>query len=101
MIIDRRPGDGGTVRLLVAGELDMVTADELTAAVTAALTDGATAVVADLRGVTFCDSSGIAAMDRAYGAAARLGRTFRITEVQPNVQLVLQLTDMYETLTGP
>ena len=101
MIIERRAGDAGAVRLLVAGELDMVTAEELSAAVSAALTDGATAVVADLRGVTFCDSSGIAAMDRAYGEAARLGRTFRITEVQPHVRLVLELTDMYETLTGP
>ncbi|MGA5301747.1 STAS domain-containing protein [Nucisporomicrobium flavum] len=100
MIIERHASDDGGVRLRVAGELDMVTADELSAAVSAALADGATAVVADLSGLTFCDSSGIAAMDRSYAEAARAGRTFRITGVHPNVRLVLELTDLYDTLTG-
>lgn len=51
--------DGGHLRVVVSGEVDMATADSL---VQAATLDGATRVTLDLREVTFFDSAAIHAV---------------------------------------
>jgi anti-anti-sigma factor len=93
---------GVTVRVLVAGEIDMATADDLQRAMITAVEDGSvTEVVVDFADVTFCDSSGIAALDRAYAAAARRGVVFRLVDIQDPVRRVLEITGMLEALTEP
>jgi anti-anti-sigma factor len=93
---------GGTVRVFVAGEIDMATADDLQRAMITAVEDGSvTEVVVDFADVTFCDSSGIAALDRAYAEAARRGVGFRLEDVQDPVRRVLEITGMLEALTEP
>ncbi|MEV6601496.1 STAS domain-containing protein [Actinoplanes sp. NPDC051346] len=90
-----------TVRLAVTGEIDMATVDELARALHEAMTrPGVTEVVADLAAVTFCDSSGIAAFDRAYAEGQHRGIVFRISDPQPAVRRVLELTGMLDTLIG-
>lgn len=91
---------GGVIRVHVVGEIDMETVDDVKSALFAALAaDGASNVVVDFADVTFCDSAGIAALDRAYGEASQRGIDFRVTNVQPGVRRVLEITGMLDSLT--
>jgi anti-anti-sigma factor len=52
-------GDGPTVNVTVAGEIDIASAPTLYLALNSVRTRGAASVVVDLRGVTFLDSTGL------------------------------------------
>ena len=92
----------GVLRVRVTGEIDLAVVDGLeTAIVEAVTTAGVSGVVVDLAEVTFCDSSGIAVFDRAYFLAERHGVNFELVEVQPAVRRILEITGVWDNLTGP
>lgn len=91
---------GGVGRLSVAGEIDMDTVGELDATMSEVMTrSDVTKLVVDFAEVTFCDSSGIAALDRAYAAAAERGIGFQLVNLQPIVRRALEITGVLEGLT--
>ena len=71
---------GTTVRVVVAGELDLATAPQLREHVSAQLADHAEIIVLDLAGVSFIDSTGLHALIEASeqdGNRLRVIRTRR------------------------
>ena len=62
-----------SVRITLAGELDLATVDELDAEVGGLLDRGFGQIVLDLRGLTFIDSSGIHELLKSTRAADRRG----------------------------
>lgn len=91
-----------TVRLSVAGEIEMATVGDVERGLADALTTpGITKVIVDFADVTFCDSSGIAALDRAYAMATRREICLRLENVRRNVRRVLELTGLLDALTDP
>ncbi|MGC4804672.1 STAS domain-containing protein [Micromonospora sp. DT233] len=86
-------------RLAVTGEIDLATSGELTAALADALEGPPLAALeVDFSGVRFLDSSGILALLRAHGRAARQGCRLTVTDVQPTVRRVLEITGVLATL---
>jgi len=91
----------GTVRVAVAGEIDMSTADMLHAGLLGVLSAlPPERIEVDLAGVTFMDCSALTVLVVAGNAAARTGCQLRITNPQPIVRRVLGLTGLLDVLTG-
>ncbi len=93
-----RAGDGA-VRLVLAGETDLATVDLLRDKVDEVLARTATAVVVDLAGVTYLDSTGIGALINARNRANAHGGTVWVTDPQPMVHHVLDITGALTALT--
>jgi anti-sigma B factor antagonist len=99
--IDCRPHDDGSLRLGVAGELDMDTVGQLGAAVHEALiAHHPTQMIIDLGGVTFLGSSGLRALLTAQRMAGERGAALRIENAQGPVLRVLSLTGLLGILDG-
>jgi len=81
------------VRVLLAGEFDMVNAAELAAALTQAVRD-AGVILVDLGGTTFLDSSAIRAIAMAYEAALDAGRELRLVNVPPPLRRLFEILEM-------
>jgi anti-anti-sigma factor len=79
----------------VAGELDLATAPILEARVA----DISGSIRLDLRALTFVDSSGIAAFVRLYQRCESDGCTLRVENCCGQVERVLKIAGLYETLT--
>jgi anti-anti-sigma factor len=95
------PGEQGLVVaqqgpvLAVAGELDLVTAPILEGSLAQDTGD----VRLDLTAVTFIDSSGVAGLVRLYRRCESDGCTLRIAACSPQVERVLRIVGLYDTLT--
>jgi len=79
----------------VAGELDLVTAPILEGCLAQVTGD----VRLDLTAVTFIDSSGVAGLVKLSARCESDGCTLRIEECSPQVERVLRIVGLYETLT--
>lgn len=91
-----------TNRVSVVGEVDLATAPLLRDRLHTALRDQSPAVlVVDLAGVTFLDCTGIGALISAHNAALQAGCQLRITDPQPIVRRVLEVTGSLGILTAP
>jgi anti-anti-sigma factor len=91
----------GTVRVAVAGEIDLSTADVLRAELLRALSARLPhRMEVDLAGVTFMDCGGLTVLVVAGKAAARTGCRLQITNPQPIVRRVLDLTGLLGVLTA-
>jgi len=92
--------DGDTVRLGVAGEVDLSNRESLISAAIGALEDTATVLEIDLAGVTFCDSSGVS----GFLAIARIaaGDAKRMVLINPHghVGRTLEIAGLLDRLTG-
>lgn len=83
----------GTVRVAVAGEIDLSTTGVLHAGLLAALSAQLPErLEVDLAAVTFMDCGGITVLVAVGRAAARTGCRLRIANPQPIVRRVLDLT---------
>jgi anti-anti-sigma factor len=70
--------EGGALRVVVRGELDLASASRLEAALAGPSTgDGRGTVTVDLRGLTFMDSTGVRALLQATEDAGRAGTDLR------------------------
>ncbi|MEU7905696.1 STAS domain-containing protein [Actinoplanes sp. NPDC049118] len=99
--IDTSCPSPGTIRVAVAGEIDLSTADVLRAGLLRTLTRHVPhRIEVDLAGITFLDCSGITALIVVAEAAARIGCQLRITNPQPNVRRILDLTGLLDAVTA-
>ncbi len=93
--------DGPVTTVLVAGEIDVASRPVLDDAISGALGgDGTESVVVDLSEVRFLDSSGIAALLRGRRLADEQAVAYRVTGAQDIVQRVLEMTGVWEHLSG-
>jgi anti-sigma B factor antagonist len=91
----------GTIRLVVAGELDHTTAEQLTTAVRhAAAGREINALVIDLDGLTFLDSSGMAALVQTHTFTTGTGAGYWVTNARGTVHRTLERVGLLPYLTG-
>jgi anti-anti-sigma factor len=90
---------GATVRLAVAGELDLATAPLLADHLAAVGAPGAD-VVLDLAGLTFLDSSGVTLLLGAARRAARDGWALRVAGLPEHARRVLELCGVLDAVAG-
>jgi anti-anti-sigma factor len=91
-----------TARVTVIGEIDMATASALSDRLLDVLQEQTPAVLdVDLAGVTFLDCTGISAIVAVRKAAVRAGRGMRISNPQPVVRRVLDVTGLLGVFTAP
>jgi anti-anti-sigma factor len=91
----------GTVRVAVAGEIDLSNAGALLAGLLAVLSAQLPERIdVDLAKVTFMDCGGLTVLVAVGKAAARTRCRLRITNPQPIVRRVLDLTGLLDVLTA-
>lgn len=83
-----------------AGRLNMVAAPKLREVVAEVVAGGSSRVVVNLEDTVFMDSSGLGALIGCLKAARQAGGDLRISGVQPQVRMVLELTNMDRVLTS-
>jgi anti-sigma B factor antagonist len=92
--------DGATIRLALAGDVDLATAPALWDAVEKAVTaDGIAIVVVDLAETTFMDCFGMSTLIRGSRLAADSGRRLRAVNAAGIPLIVLQTTGVSGILT--
>jgi anti-anti-sigma factor len=92
---------GELLIVTVSGDVDLAIAPALESALVEAATDEpAGAVQVDLSAVTFLDSSGIAALVRGRHAAEEHGVGYRVTGASGAVREILELTGVWDYLSG-
>jgi anti-anti-sigma factor len=90
--------DDGSVKLIVAGEIDVSVAHELAAVVEKACAAQPPQLVIDLAAVSFCDSSGIAQFVLAAQQCENIGSACRIENASPIVRRVFDGCGLNELL---
>lgn len=90
---------GGTVRLLVAGELDLTTVPALIDAIDDALDGSLARLVIDLAGLTFLDCAGLPALLHGRTAAGARSVGFEVCNAAGIPLTVLRLTGVHEYLS--
>lgn len=101
MSITRSTGVDGTVRLAVAGEIDLDSSSRLAAALGDAIYAHHTRrVVVDLDRVTFLDASGIGKLVAGYTRAAAHSEAFSVANPHGMPRRVLEITGLLGILTG-
>ena len=91
----------GTVRIAVVGEIDLSNSDMLHAGLLAVLSaQRPHRIEVDLAGVTFLDCGALTVLVVVGSAAARAGCQLRITNPQPIVRRILDLTGLRDVLTA-
>jgi anti-anti-sigma factor len=91
-----QPSANGSVRVVVAGEVDMSNADHLNEALAVAIDFAQSIVVIDLAAVSFLGSSGVAVLVAAYRRAARAGVPLAVVNCIPIVRQVLEVTGVWK-----
>ncbi|MBT2594951.1 STAS domain-containing protein [Arthrobacter sp. ISL-72] len=82
-----------------SGRLNMMAAPKLREVVAEVVAPGSNRVVVNLEETMFIDSSGLGALIGCPKAARQAGGDLRISGVQPQVRMVLELTNMGWVLT--
>jgi anti-anti-sigma factor len=84
---------GRALRLLVRGDVDLVSHEQLREALNIAVSaTDQRPIEVDLRGVTFLDAAGVGIMVGGYNAAHRRGLTLRVVGAAGIVRRVLEIT---------
>ena len=92
----------GTAQIAVEGEIDLATTEELQAGVLRVLTTPPPQrIEIDLAGVTFMGCGGLTVLVLVAQAAARAGCHLQITNPQPFVRGILEMTGLLGCLTLP
>jgi anti-sigma B factor antagonist len=81
------------------GRLNMVAAPKLREVIDGVVGAGAKRIVVNLADTSFMDSSGLGALIGCLKLARQSGGDLRIAAVQPQVNMVLELTSMNRVLT--
>jgi anti-anti-sigma factor len=96
--VEELPAPAGTLLLRLVGELDLAASDGFRERVETALANGARNVVVDMADALFIDSSMLRELLRAHTATREAGGRLVLTEVQPAVERLLDLTRVRELL---
>jgi anti-sigma B factor antagonist len=89
---------GGSLILVVDGELDLATAPQLDEALTRAQAGGVSELVVDLDQVGFVDSSGLHVLIMHVGRMGENGRRLRLTKGSPQVRRLFELSGVSDRL---
>jgi len=92
--------DGTTAIVELSGELDLHSSPQLSAAVDDLLAEGPSVVEIDAGGLSFADSAGLRALLVAHGDAGQRGVTLRLSRVSDQLDRLLEMTGLRETLAG-
>jgi anti-anti-sigma factor len=109
MMIDDRSGtppglsmseaqESGGVRLVVAGDVDVISAGRFRAHLSRVLDRRPASLTVDLGGVTFLDSTGLSALVYAYQRALDEGISLAVADPQPQVRRLLDVTGLLTVL---
>ena len=96
--IEALPAPPGTLLLRLVGELDLAASDGFRECIQAAVGSGVRNVVLDMADARFIDSSMLKELLRANTATQDAGGRLVLTEVQPAVERLLNLTRVREIL---
>lgn len=88
-----RPGEAGSVTVLLAGELDIASVAGLEEVLEQAVAAGRGPVRMDLRELSFCGAAGITALAQAHRTLAAAGRTLHLEHVPADIEQSLLLAD--------
>jgi stage II sporulation protein AA (anti-sigma F factor antagonist) len=92
-----KPGPHGSIRVVLAGELDQEEADRLHAGIEEVVQRHAPASIdIDATQLTFLDSAGIRALLTCHRSAGQNGSRMSISQVHPHVFQVLEITGLLE-----
>jgi anti-anti-sigma factor len=80
-----------SVRLTVAGEIDVATVDSLTDVALGVLRRPARVLLLDLSGVSFCGAAGVSSLLKIHHAARKARINLVLTCIQPHVRRVLDI----------
>jgi anti-sigma B factor antagonist len=92
--------DADLASVVVNGEIDVLDVETLAVELAAAAGSDAERVEVDLSGVTFIDSTGINALIKGRRLAVANGKHYRVTGSDGFVRDVLQLSGVWNHLTG-
>jgi anti-anti-sigma factor len=99
--IDVRSSSPGTVRVAMAGEIDMSCSDLLRVRLLNVLSGGHPyQIEVDLTRITFLDCSGVTVLVVVREAAARTGCRLLVTNPNPRVRRILELTGLLGLLAA-
>jgi anti-sigma B factor antagonist len=87
----------GTLRVSLAGSLDIATTDQLETTVLDAL-DRGLGILVDLRRLAVCDSTGLGALVRLHRRARDAGRELRLGSPRPHVADLLAMTGISKVI---
>ncbi|MCW2582910.1 MAG: anti-sigma factor antagonist [Klenkia sp.] len=90
--------DDGVGVLAPVGRLTMVAAPQLRGLVSQLVEQGHARIVVDLSGTDFIDSSGLGALIAGLKTTRQAGGDLRLAAVGPQVQAVLELTNLHRVL---
>jgi anti-sigma B factor antagonist len=100
-LVNRRIEPHGTVVIDLRGELDLSVEQALRELLLDTVSQLRPArIVVDLLHVNFVDSTGIGALVAGYRAASALGISFTVRQLAPFIARQLELTGLYNRLTG-
>lgn len=100
--IDTSHPSPATVRVAVAGEVDLATTPALRERLLRMLRDHRPDLLdVDLAGVTFLDCTGIGALVAVHNAALHAGGQLQVSHPQPIVRRVLEVTGLLGVVTPP
>jgi anti-sigma B factor antagonist len=91
---------GDMARIVVSGDVDMLSGRQLAAEIDNAISGSPSAAVVDLSAAGFLDSSGVAVLINGRRQAEEAGVRFRVVGASGIVLQVLTLTGVWEFLNG-
>jgi anti-sigma B factor antagonist len=94
LAIEVAPGSDPGPVLKPSGEIDIQTSPLLADKLRSVLDQGFSSVVVDLGAVTFLDSTGLSVLVTGLKQCRAAGGDFRLTDPQPNVRRVLEITGL-------
>lgn len=101
LCIDTSCPSPSVVRVAVAGQIDLATVGELHDGLRPVLSAPLPRFIdVDLAGVTFMDCTGLSVLATARNAAVRNGRQLQVTNPQPIVRRILDLSGLLGVLTA-
>ncbi len=89
---------GDTLRIIIAGELDLATVPQLNAQLALAEAGDSRLIVMDLERVSFIDSSGLRALLEAEARSRQNGSRLRITPGNSQAEKLFKLTGTHDRL---
>lgn len=90
-----------TVRLRLAGEIDIAVTDDLRAVLEASLADRPDSVEIDFREVTFMDSTGIRFLVGVKSRCDAIGASWSLVNVSPPIARLIDLSGLSDFLHPP
>ena len=98
LIVSAVHGNEG-IRLVVAGDVDVISAGQFREYLAGALDLRPAALTVDLAGVRFLDSAGLSALVYAHNRAQEAGISLLVADPQPQVRRILDVTGLLTVLT--